>query len=80
MCAKLFLIIICSFLNDSHRISTVAIVQKEFLVKYYSIAFAILPSIAGGLALELTPLCDLKEAPEIVEKLQKLIKHFQGEG
>ncbi len=29
---------------------------------------------------ELTPLCDLKEAPEIVDKLQKLIKHFQGEG
>ena len=29
---------------------------------------------------ELTPLCDLKEAPEIVEKLQKLIKHLQGEG
>ncbi len=29
---------------------------------------------------ELTPLCDLKEAPEIVDKLQKLIKHLQGEG
>jgi hypothetical protein len=40
-------------LNDGHRITTVAIVQKEFLVKSYSIAFAILPSIAGGLALEL---------------------------
>ena len=40
-------------LNDGHRISTIAIVQKEFFVKYYSIAFAILPSIAGGLALEL---------------------------
>ena len=29
---------------------------------------------------ELTPFCELKEAPEIVDKLQKLIKHFQGEG
>jgi hypothetical protein len=52
VCAKFFFII-CSFLNDGHRISAVAIVQKEFLVKYYSIAFAILPSIAGGLALKL---------------------------
>ena len=26
------------------------------------------------------PFCELKEAPEIVDKLQKLIKHFRGEG
>ena len=29
---------------------------------------------------ELTPLCELKEVSEIVDKLRKLIRHFQKEG
>lgn len=36
-----------------HRINTVPYIPKELFHKYYSIAFAILPGIAGGLALEL---------------------------
>jgi len=35
--------------------ATVTFIGKEHLFKYYSIAFSILPSIAGGLALELYP-------------------------
>ncbi|RLB76843.1 MAG: hypothetical protein DRH24_17220, partial [Deltaproteobacteria bacterium] len=37
-----------------HRINTVSYIPKELFHKYYSIAFAILPGIAGGLALELS--------------------------
>jgi hypothetical protein len=39
--------------NIGHRINTVPYIPKELFLKYYSIAFAILPGIAGGLALEL---------------------------
>ncbi len=41
--------------NIGHRINTVSYIPKEFFDKYYSIAFAILPGIAGGLALKLIP-------------------------
>jgi len=40
--------------NTVHRINTVPYISKELFNKYYSIAFAILPGIAGGLALELS--------------------------
>ncbi len=39
--------------NIDRRINTVSYIPKELFHKYYSIAFAILPGIAGGIALEL---------------------------
>jgi len=53
VCARLFFIF-NSFLLDRLLKQPYAILRKEFpFFKYFSLAFAILPSIAGGLALEL---------------------------
>ena len=52
MCANLFFIRLL-LSNIVHKINTVSYIPKELFHKYYSIAFAILPGIAGGLALEL---------------------------
>jgi hypothetical protein len=40
-------------LGFGHSVGTVPITPKGAFFKYYSIAFSILPSIAGGLALDL---------------------------
>ena len=49
VCANvLFMFLLLS--GFGHRISTVSLPEGSFFVKYYSIAFVILPSIAGGLA------------------------------
>jgi hypothetical protein len=39
---------------DGHRNSGPIVEKELFFFKYYSIAFAILPGVAGGLALELS--------------------------
>jgi hypothetical protein len=38
---------------DDHRNSGLIVGEELFFFKYYSIAFFILPGVAGGLALEL---------------------------
>jgi hypothetical protein len=52
VCAKLFFT--CLLLSyDDHRNSGLIVGKERFFFKYYSIAFSILPGVAGGLALEL---------------------------
>jgi len=48
-------------LGFGHSVGTVPITPKGAFFKYYSIAFSILPSIAGGLALDLV--FDLRRQP-----------------
>lgn len=52
VCAKLsFTCLLLSY--DDHRNSGLIVGKKLFYIKYYSIAFSIIPGVAGGLALEL---------------------------
>jgi hypothetical protein len=52
VCAKLsFTCLLLSY--DGHRNSGLIVGKELFFFKYYSIAFFILPGVAGGLALEL---------------------------
>ncbi len=53
VCANL-VFIRCLFSNIGRRINTVSCyIPKELFHKYYRIVFAILPGIAGGIALQL---------------------------
>jgi hypothetical protein len=55
VCAKLsFTWLLLSY--DDHRNSGLIVGKELFFFKYYSIAFAILPGVAGGLAWELLPI------------------------
>jgi hypothetical protein len=53
VCDKLLFIIVAPFVWNGRTHITANLTQGALFVKYYSIAFAILPSLAGGLALEL---------------------------
>jgi len=52
VCDKLsFACLLLSY--DGHRNSGLIVGKELFFIKYYTIAFAILPGVAGGLAREL---------------------------
>jgi hypothetical protein len=59
-------------LGFGHSVGTVPITPKGAFFKYYSIAFSILPSIAGGLALDLND-CKINElSPRLNQALSFL--------
>ena len=84
VCDKLFFTS-CSFRIDSTGTAPSNLTKWSIFFKYYSIAFSILPGIAGGLAQELAfgdgsrdrlRKIDADEKEEILAEIEKSIEHF----